>query len=358
MRTRLYTLYPRKDHTSDTTVVIDLDVTDPISSIVIGLETTNAAATMTAHPLACLTKIEIVDGSDVLHSLDGYEADAKDWYDRGGRFRNNYNYCLNGGGNCRYLGLNFGRFPFDPLFAFDPKKFTNPQLRVSLDIDAGGSSTATLYLTVWANLFDEKVISPQGFFMTKEVKSYSISSSVHEYTDLPLDYPYRNIYFRPFVAGTEPNQVVSNFKLVEDYGKRIPYDHGVQDIERCINAKYPLVEEHLYFADDTSNRYLYVSPTTIVAGFIIPWKASGPSGTHSFYDGDGGKAKIIASTAGENIQVYVRGAIPHCVYKIPVCDDQDPADFWNVSGLRNLKADITGANTATGYLFVEQVRSY
>jgi len=358
MRYRLHTLHPRKDYTSDTTEVIDVDVVDPITAFVIGLEAINSSATQTAHPMACLKKIELVDGSDVLFSLDGYEAEALDWYNNGGKFRNNYNYALNGGGECRYVGINFGRYKYDPLFAFDPKKFTNPQLRITLDIDAGGNAPATLYLTVWASLFDERTISPTGFLMAKEIKSYSIASSVHEYTDLPVDYPYRGLYFRPFVAGTEPNQVVSNIKLSEDHDKKIPFDHGFQDIERCILEGYPLVREHYYFADDTSAKYLYIAPSTRVAGWIQAWKETAPAGTHSFYDGDGGKAEIIAGTVGENIQVFVEGAIPHSVLEIPFGDKQDPADWYDVRALKSLRLDVTGAGTATGYIFIQQARSY
>lgn len=358
MKYRLHTVHARKSYTSDTTEIIDLIGLDPISNLIIGLECTNSSATQTAHPMACLTKIEIVDGSKVLWSLDGYEAEAKDWYDNKGIFRSNYNTALNGGGESRYVGINFGRYLWDEALAFDPKKFVNPQLRVSLDIDAGANAPATIYITVWANLFDEKIISPQGFLMAKEIKEYTISSAVHEYTDLPTDYMYRNIYFRPFVAGTEPNQCVSNFKLSEDNDKRIPYDHGVQDIERMILNMYPPVKEHYYFADDTTAKYLYVAPSTRVAGLIQAWKATAPAGTHSFYDGDGGRAAIIAGTAGENINVFVHGYVPHCVYQIPCGMQDDISDWWNVQSIDRLRADITGAATSTGYLCVEQLFTY
>lgn len=355
---RMNTIHERKSYTSDTTEVIDLDIASPISSLVIGLECLNSSATQTAHPMSCLTKIEIVDGSDVIYSLDGYEAEALDWYNNKGKFRANYNYALNAGNECRYVGINFGRWLWDKEYAFDPQKFTNPQLRISMDIDAGANAASTLYLTVWANLFDQKSVNLKGFLMTKELKQYVIASSVHEYTDMPTDYPYRGIYYRPFVAGTEPNQVVSNFKLSEDQDRRIPFDHGVQDIERVIQNMYPEVIEHYYFADDTTAKYLYIAPSTRVAGFIQAWKATAPAGTHSFYDGDGGRGKIIAGTAGENIQVIVRGRIPHCVYQIPCGMQDDPSDWWDVRNLGKLRLDVTGAATAAGYIFIEQFRNY
>jgi len=358
MNYRLNTILERTSYTADTTEIIDLDFNSQCSNIVIGLEAVNSSATQTAHPMAILTKIEIVDGSDVLWSLDGYEAEALDWYDNMGKFRSNYNYALSGGSECRYVGINFGRYLFDEIFAFDPAKFTNPRLRIGLDIDAGANAPATVYLTVWANLFDEKTISPQGFFTAKEIKEYTIAASTHNYTDMPTDYPYRGIYLRPFVAGTEPNQVVSNFKLSEDQDKRVPYDHGIQDIERTLLNMYPAVEEHYYFTAGTSTTYLYVAPTTRVTAFCQEWAAA--AGTHSFaqYNGDGGKLNVITDSGSANVQVYVRGYVPHCVYEIPTGDKLTQGDWFDPRGLGKLRADITGAASATGYLFAQQFRSY
>ncbi len=57
MNYRTYKLLAKKNYTTDSTEVIDIDVVDPISSIVIDLDQVNAAATMTAHFLAGITKI-------------------------------------------------------------------------------------------------------------------------------------------------------------------------------------------------------------------------------------------------------------------------------------------------------------
>lgn len=358
MNYRMNTLLARKTFTSDTTEIIDIKVTDPISELVIGLEASHSSANQTAHPCACLTKIELVDGSNVLFSLDGYELESRDWYMNGGKFKSNYNYALNGGSECRYMGYKFGRWLWDNEYAFDPVKFTNPQLRITMDIDAGGNAADTLYITVWANLFDEKTISAKGFLSCREIKEYSISSSVHEYTDMPLDAPYRAIYFRPFVAGTEPNQLVSNLKLTEDQDKRVPFDHGVQDIERAINSMYPDVEEHYYFSVTTASRNLFVAPTTRVVATGSVWAAAAADVYYAFYDGDGGRLKCITGGASANSQIYVRGRVPHAVYQIPFGMLDDPADYYDVRRLGNLKLDITGAGTATGFICVDQLRSY
>ncbi len=358
MNYRTYKLLAKKNYTTDSTEVIDIDVVDPISSIVIDLDQVNAAATMTAHFLAGITKIEIIDGSEVLYSLDGYKAYAIDWYANGGHFRSPYDYALNGGTANHSIGINFGRWPWDTQLAFDPKKHINPQLRITVDIDAGGMSCASLYLTVWANMFDQKSIAPVGFLMNKEIKSWTAASTVHEYTDLPRDYPYRNIYLRAFTAGTEPDQLLSNVKISEDNDKRIPFDLPTVNITRNLLQRYPLVSEQFYFADDSSSRYIYCSASQRVLGNINQWAAAAGGKCHSFYDGDGGRAKVIAETSGENINVQITGVTPCEVWEIPCGVGDVIEDWWNVNSLGSLKADITGSSTPACSLAIQQLRKY
>lgn len=358
MKYRQVELQARKTYTSDTTEIIDINLADPISNLIIAVENTNSSATMTAHPLASVLQIDLVDGSDVLFSLDGYEAEALDWYNNGGQFRSNYNYFLNGGTSMRLIGINFGRKLWDELYAFDPKMFTNPQLKIQLDIDAGGMSCATMYLTVWANVFDEKVPSLQGFLTAKEVKQYTMASATHEYTDLPLDHTYRSLFFRPFLLGTEPNQAVTLIKLSEDQDKRVPFEIEGQEITRNLMEMYGPVEEHYYFATGTSTKYIYCAPTTRVVATGAVWAAAAADAQPAFYNGDGGRLDTITDTAGSNYQVFARGWVPHCVYQIPFGDQMDPDDWYDVRGLGSLRLDITGAAAAQGFIFLQQLRPY
>ena len=83
MNYRLATILAREAHAADTTKVIDLNLSDPVSQMIITHESYNSASgTPTAHPSECIAKIELVDGSDVLYLLTGKEAQAADWYHR------------------------------------------------------------------------------------------------------------------------------------------------------------------------------------------------------------------------------------------------------------------------------------
>lgn len=358
MNYRNYKFLARTAALTSGVLVHDINIQDAISEIVIGVELTNSAADMLAHPMAAITKIEIVDGSDVLFSLDGFEAEALDWYNNKGKFRSNYNTCMSGGGLSRYIGLHFGRYLWDPEYAFDPTKFTNPQLRISYNCALGANTASAVYFTMWANLFDEAPTSLKGFLMTKEVKQYTMANNTHEYTDLPLDHPYRSIYFRPFLVDTEPNQAVSNIKLSEDLDKKIPFDLGGADITRNLLAQYPAVEETFYFMiNSVASRYLYHGATTRLTSVGSEWRTSTPVRMYGFYGGDGGRTACRASGTA-NSQVHVRGYIPHCVYELPCSVKDDPSTYYDVRRLGSLRLDITGAAAAQGYIFIEQVRSY
>jgi hypothetical protein len=358
MNYRNYKFYARADHDADTTIVHDINMQDPISSIVLGFELHKTDHIVTLHPMASIKKIELIDGSDVLWSLDGYESEALDWYNNGGQLRSNYNMQLTASTVSRYIGLHFGRYLFDPEYAFDPKRFTNPQLRITLDIDAWAAAGDHIYVTGWANLFDEGRTDLKGFFMSKELKQWTMADNTHEYTDLPLDFPYEGIYVRAYLAGTEPNSCIQNIKISEDQDKKIPFDMGGQEVLRCMLNEYPPVKEDIWFSPHTVARYSWVTPTTRVTALGQPWAAAAADQGTTCYEGDGGRLAVITKTAASNTQLHVWGYIPHCVYRLPCSIKNDPSSYYDVSRLGSLRADIEGAAAAQGFIFLQQLRRY
>lgn len=358
MNHRLTQLLAPTSFDADATKIIELDVRDPISLILIQFQMTHGSVTQVAHPLACVTEVQIVDGSDVLFSLDGMEADALDWYHNGGTFRDNYNYSCTSGTPQRWFGLNFGRHLWDELLALDPSKFRNLQLKISMDMDAADASCAAYALTVWGAIFDQKVITPIGFLMAKEIKSYT-NATGHEYTDLPTDHAYRKILLRALTAGTEPEAIISNFKLSEDQDKRVIFDDVPDMIQRAITPRLPEVMEHYWFSLNTSNRYLFIAPTSKVTAVGAVWATTGVAQDAAFYDGDGGRLKTIATANPSNTQIHVRGWHPHGVWDFPMGDPDEIDDWFDVSGVGSLKADITATGaTGTTEIFLQQLRRY
>lgn len=358
MNYRLNEFFARKEYSADTTIVIDITIQDPISSMVLGFGIKNCTHTRAAHPVACVPKIELIDGSDVLFSLDGYEAEALDWYNNGGKFRYNQNLALTDNELQRYIGINFGRYLWDPEYAFDPKRFNNPQLRITLDKDAASNQTDYIYVTCWANLFDEALPALKGFLMAKEIKEYTIADATHEYTDMPLDYPYRGLYLRPFLNGTSVSGCISNVKVSEDQDKRIPYNHGIEEIIRCIQEDLPAVSENYIHATYTSLRPFFVAAAEGVYAFSSGWRTTTAAITPSFFEGGGGRLQFINGIQGPNQQMHVEGYCPHAVVQIPFGLKDNPADWYDVRRLGNLKLDITGSAAAKGFIFLQQLRTY
>lgn len=361
MNYRLSTLFARKSYSADATEVIDINVSDPISQLILEIATLNVGDVATAHAIACLKKVELVDGSDVLFSLSGYEAEAVDIY-HNKRIRPNWNAYLGTLGVQRFVGINFGRKLWDPELAFDPTKFTNPQLKITLDIDAGGNAPSANYLQVMAALFDEKAVSPVGFLMHKEIKDYPMGVSTHEYTDLPTDHPYRKLFIRQQTVGTEPDQHIDNIKLSEDQDKRIIFDHNTRELFQQVMANNPLLHESILCPITTAQTYGFCTPASRVYGSITPWAETVVVNQNAFYDGDGGRFKKIASTAGANVQVKLEGYSPHATFEIPFGDQDNPEDWFDASALRALKLDVkagSGALTTDSVqVFLQQLRRY
>lgn len=361
MNYRLTTIFPRKSYIADTTETIDIDVADPISQLIIELAAniTNDTA-ITAHAIACLTKIELVDGSDVLFSLSGRQAEAVDWYNNH-VFRSPWNIYMGWGETQRFVGINFGRKLWDPLLAFDPTKFKNPQLKISLDIDAGGAVPSLNRIGVWAAMFDQKAITPAGFLMHKEVKNYTMGSASHEYTDLPRDYPYRKLFIRAQTAGTEPGALIDKIKLYEEEGKRIICDHIPEEVLRTIAFMSPQIDEYIHARVATSATNIYCTPTTRVYPVATELETTSGSGGLAIQMGDGGRFAAIALTAQKYAAFHAKGYLPHGVYEIPFGDQDDPDDWFDVSKLGSLKADILSLTAGSGVacqLFLQQLRPY
>lgn len=361
MNYRLSTILPLSTYDADKTEIIELDMADPISQIIIELAVTNVGDTPTAHAIACLSKVEIVDGSEVLYSLSGYEAEAIDIYHIG-CLRSNWNPYLNGLDVQRFIGINFGRYLWDPLLAFDPKKFRNPQLKLSLDIGAGGNANVSCKLQVWAALFDQKTIEPAGFLMHKEVKDYTIGASSHEYTELPLDYPYRQMFIRNLEAGTEPGSNIANIKLSEDQDKRVVFNHLAEDLLRTFGYQLPQLVEQIMFAAKTGTSNVFTTVSARATATFATWAAALGTGIFASYGSAGGRM-VVDAGAAENAVAIVAGFLPHGVYPIPFGDQMDVEDWYKVNeGIGSLKLDITGgsgaAGTETCQIVLQQLRNY
>ena len=363
MNYRMANLLSEVTYTDDVTKTIDINLTDPISEIVIKARphTVCPSAASDAHPVTVLEKIEIVDGSDVLYSLDGLQAHALDIYSRDRQRNPWYMYLTDNYMECP-VGINFGRYLWDEQLAFDPTKFNNPQLKITIDEDGEGSQFDAVKLKVDAAVFDERAITPQGFLMAKELKEYTMGSADHEYTTLPTDYMYRKMFVQARTLGTEPNFEIDTIKLSENHDKKIPFN-GIDfmDILNTISYMHPPVEDILYQWCGTVSTQGRCTPTTRVVGVVNSWMLAGATNSYMFYDGDGGRFFMHSSTGNANINAMVRGYLPHGVFEIPFGDPMKIDDWYDVPALKSLEADIKSKSGGDGdecKIFLEQLRNY
>lgn len=359
---RVNTIKAQETFSTDKTEVINIDQADPISELMIAAQFyQSAAGSMTYHPVYSITKIELVDGSKPLVSLTGLQAEAIDWYSHKQFRPGNWNMGMQTNYMVRYIGINFGRYLWDEKYAFDPKRFSNPQLKVTMDIDGGGLTQTYIKLMVIANSFDAKKVSPAGFLSARDVADKALAASSHIYYDLPVDETIRRMFYRSQTVGTEPNQHVSNFKLGENGYKTIPFDQSTEDLTAMLLAKYGRVEEDYLFQVTTSNRYLVHAPTSKVMMQASIWAETAATNSITLYDGDGGRMETIASAACD-AAIHVSGCHPHGMWCIPFGQEEKDDDWYELEGISKLQLDVTtgsGAlSTDTGELIVETVNKY
>jgi hypothetical protein len=362
MNYRLATILDRENHTADTTKVIDLNLADVVSQFQIIYEPLNGSGgSGTAHPAKCISKIELVDGSDVLFSLSGMEAQAVDWYSQKKEPPNIMNY-LDANISEMIYNMNFGRYLYDPTYAFDPTKFTNPQLKITIDIDAGGTGAASGNLTVLANIFDEKGVTPEGFLMSKEIKDYALAASTHEYTDLPIDFPYRKLFARILKGGVGLEHVFGNIKLSEDNDRRVPVNHTISEILKTMVGQTRPYREWIVTSTATTSSTFFCTPAYWAVFASSERGDDVVANTVGITGGDGGTFDIIATTGTNNASVLCEGWCPHGVIEIPFGIQDDPADWYDVTKLGSLRLDIlSGAEAATTdscQVFLQQARKY
>lgn len=359
MNYRLAKILARKNYIADAVETIDIDIIDPISQIVVVYEVFHVGGTdIVGHPATCLTKIELIDGSNVLYSLSGLEAQAVDFYHNKREPANRLTYLV---GNYSYeiFLLNFGRHLYDTLLALDPKKFTNLQMKITIDINACETSVISGYLTVMAHIFDEKKISPIGFLMHKEIKSWSLADTAHEYTDLPTDYPYRKLFLKALREDYRPTTQIDHIKLSEDNDKRIPVDNTPYEVLEAIQSLTPPYRETLTFPGYAAATKRYITPAYRSCYGGAGWRIAAGQGDLNLGFGDGGLLTVFTEVTGPNVQLVGQGYLPHGVFEIPFGLQDDPNDWYDVTKVGSLKADITGGeSTGTAELMLQQFRKY
>lgn len=323
--------------TTAATPSIDIKVSDVISRIGIIIELVNNGNNPTNHPLAALPKVELVDGSRVMASMTGYGCQAMSYYDTGKMPHNELNYEDNGYARC-YVPLNFGRYLWDPVFGFDPKKFKMPQLRITHDYSLGGCSPDNAYLRVVADMFDQKEANPIGYLHNKEVHSFTPADGAEEPILLPLDHTIRKLIMMNVNDNEEPDIQFLSVKLSEEDGKRIVFDGLTMDLIRDEAMRYGRFTEYLsgHLAATTADEFWLSACKDIQVGGLCD--ANDKILTFTW---TGGRSRSFYGSAATYFGAIVSGRCPHGAVPMLFGDQNDPDDWWDVSNVGKVKLSLT-----------------
>jgi hypothetical protein len=358
MNNRLASILAEESILTAGTKVIDLDMQDIVSRLQINLEVQMDGTVLGDHPAAVISNIELVDGSDVLFSMSGKQAQALDFYQNGvmpfnaitDRTGNDCISCFN---------INFGRFLYDEQLALDPSKFRNPQLKITHNYAACGGTPGAARIEARAFLFDEKKIEPTGLLMSKEHYQFtSGAESTYHTLDLPTDYITRRYMIMGTAEGYFPQQVVNGIRLSEENLKRIPYDSDVWQLLKWLHQMYPRISEYAHIGALAATRAIYASPTQDICINAISETVTNITSVSAIPV----KMPITLDiTADDPVSCVISGNDPHYSFMLPCGKANEIEDWYDVTKLGNLKMRLKAGSAGTNgvvEVVTEQYRPY
>jgi hypothetical protein len=224
---------------TDTKVeTIDLNFVDPISAINLEIDCANGASGNLGNFISdIVTKIEVVDGSNVLQSVNMFGLEALHFY-KTGKMPSLFPSEHISGNQRHNASLYFGRYLWDRDYALDPTVYSNPQLKITFNKAAiraagasGFASGDTIYLTAVAKLMEDQT-APKLFLMQKQIDSFTSAASGDKRIDLPVDYDYRMLILRAYLQTKDIDELIGNVKITCDTDKYILLDRKTSQLER------------------------------------------------------------------------------------------------------------------------------
>jgi len=359
MKYRTVVIHAEENLGTSGTKIIPIRVRDPITSLDLITRLTIGGAKRLAPYPSVISKLEIVDGSDVLLSLSGTEIIALSVLE-GHLLVNGCATNLQDSTRTFRFRINFGRFDRDPILVFDPTKFLNPQLKITYDCTTVEANATPFYVAVVAECFDEKVISPVGFLRMTEYHSYVGTADTFAYIDLPVDLDIRKLYLQTKNFGRGVPENLHSVKLSEDNDKRVPFDLEAEQWSHKEAMEFGSAEQLIFatcggFTDDpfyhiAGDQEVVFGTCTAVQQAIIAQTQSGCGG--SFVGAD--TTAIVTGVA--------KGHIPYLVHCYAFGDQMDIDDWYKLAGkvesLRfRIKAGAQG-DDVTFNTILQQLRRY
>lgn len=340
------------------TKVIDLNVKDPITALLFPCTFYPDAAKRLAPEPELISKLEIVDGSDVLMELSGTEMAALAFYEgqklfnakAGDTFDTNIPFRLR---------IPFGRYFLDPELALDPTRFRNPQLKITYNCHVVEATAKDFYFSCLAECFDEKVISPIGYLRMTELHSYLGAVSAYKYIDLPTDLPIRKLYLQVKDWDKGTTDALTDVKLSEDNDKRIPFELEAEEWGHKCAAEFGRCSQVFY----TYCGGWLVNPFYAIPGDNEIMSAGNASAARALFRQRqiGTSYALISGTVGDLATGECAGYLPYKTLCYQFGNQMDMADWYDVTKVGSLvwriKSGVTGFETYYNTI-LQQLRRY
>jgi hypothetical protein len=363
-------VYLARDETvSDSqTKIINLNITDAISAIDVIYEATNGATSNQGVPLhKDVDKIEVVDGSDVLHSLPMPHLEAINFFEAG-KYPPHTITEAAAGAQKEQATIHFGRYVGDPLLWLDPTVFKNPQLKCthSLTISStAGFATGTGKITVVAHVFDTKPAVRKGFLMTKDIYDWTTAASGDESVDLPVDYPYRLLALRGYESGVAWDTDITRVKMSCDEDKFIPFDLYADDLiylNEKVFGHAEIVQRLLRTDADTPESFLAVPRRFVLNSLTDLDLASIDAVTADLVTLQVLKFATTPTIAKETsdvaLNLFAAGVGPHNVLAYPFGSMDVIEDWFPAPSYKSVKLKVTqGGAGAAASVILQQLRA-
>jgi len=326
---------------------VDVTVRDVVTALWVEVRGTNGATHNRHNPVhAHVSSIELIDGADVLYSLDGYQAWALACADLGFAPKQKFS-ALGGDPQSMAIPIMFGRWLGDTQYALDPSRFRNLQLRIKYDF---GTASATTFVTLSGTLtviaeVMEGAPNPSGLLMRKE--HYTWTSAVGtEYIALPTNAPYRGLMYRSYLASYHPFGIVSALKLTCDAGKYVPLDLDVEDLLYLQMLRQPELKYRI--SDHLANGSVFYSYLTEMEDVQMICEDGSGETVIGYYNYEYGNQAVViyrdgaVFTGGNNVGVHVHGFCPFGYIYVPFGDQKDPADWFPAQAFGSVRMEAKG----------------
>ena len=366
MRQRDDVLVYKETQASDkTSKTWDLKYTDPLSALYLEFWAVNGSTSNKGNFISdIITNVEIVDGSKPLFQLTQAELEALNFY-KTKRAPVLFPSEHPSGTQRHGVNLLFGRKLWDPQFAFDCTKYSNPQLKITWDLGAVRTVSATtafttgsLQISAIAKLMNG-ISAPPSFLSAREVDLFTMPTSGSHLTQMYTDYPWRMMMLRSFIQGSDIDECIDHITLNCDAGSFKPIDNrymrdldaeALAEFGRC-QFKHDIFTQNLAAFREINNKENsghwadFAKTIPSIIGINYEWSSEGKL---DMYDN-----AAAAISADEALTGFEDGHAPHATVPVPFGDLGDPSSWFDATAFKRI--DLTLYAPSSGHAGVSSV---